>query len=266
MNTLAAVSRFPSSPIRDARLASPVLWRASLAFLAAFAICLVLQTADPRLINGIGVWVKPAKFFLSLALHMTTLAWGLSLLPSEARASRSLRWMAPLFVAIASLENLYIVFRAARGEASHFNASSAAAEILYSLMGFGAVTMMLITAHAGWRILRQGRPRGLSFAAGLGFLLASVLTVLVAGYLGSQESHWIGGDRTDATGLPLLGWSTTGGDLRVSHFAALHLMQVVPLAAVIGGRGLAIAAAVLGTALTGALFVQAVTGLPLLAL
>jgi hypothetical protein len=254
------------SQIEAARQASPLLWRASLAFLAAFAICLIMQTVDPRLLNGISVWVKPAKFFFSLAIHMATLAWGLSLLPREAQVSGAWRRMAVLFVAIASLENLYIVFRAARGEASHFNVSSRAADILYSLMGLGAVTMMLITAYAGWHILRKGHRRDLSFATGTGFLLASLLTVLVAGFLGNQQSHWIGGDRTDATGLPFLGWSTTGGDLRVSHFVALHLMQALPLAAFVGGRILAIAAAILGTMLTGALFFQAVMGMPFLTL
>ncbi len=41
--------------------------------------------------------------------------------------------------------------------------------------------------------------------------------------------HWVGGPRSDATGLPLFGWSTTGGDLRVPHFFAVHLLQALPI-------------------------------------
>jgi len=36
-------------------------------------------------------------------------------------------------------------------------------------------------------------------------------------------------------GMPVTGWSTTGGDLRVPHFIGIHALQLVPLFAVVLG-------------------------------
>jgi hypothetical protein len=256
----------PSSLIDAARRGSPLLWQAALLFAAAFALCLAAAALDPRLFAGVSVWAKPAKFYLSLSVHMLTLSWGLSLLPDAARQARTLVLAGPAFIALAAFEVLYITYRASLGEASHFNTASALAGLLYSLMGLAALALMAVTAWIGLAILRHGQPRVLAFATGLGFIVAAFLTTGVGLYLGNHGSHWIGGDQMDATGLPLLGWSTTGGDLRPAHFAALHMMQLLPFAGLLRYRTAAILAAALGTLATAALLVQAVNGHPLIAL
>lgn len=64
---------------------SPLLRRTALAFLAFFILLYAGTFIDGRLINGVSVWEKPAKFFLSLSLHLATLSWGLFLLPAAER-------------------------------------------------------------------------------------------------------------------------------------------------------------------------------------
>jgi hypothetical protein len=263
VSTAMRPSRF--GPFQRLDADSPLLVRTALVFFLLFGLTYALTGIDPRLVNGVSGWEKPAKFFLSLALHIATLAWGLSLLDETNRRSRFVRYSSNTFLAAAVFELAYLSFQAARGEASHFNVSTPFTSIMYTLMGIGAVTLTIVTALLGWRILRV-RKDVMGFATGWGFILAAISTTVVAGYLSSMGSHWIGGDQTDATGLPFFHWSTTGGDLRVAHFFSLHIMQALPLIAwffhdkrVVAFAGFA---GVLAVAL---LAVQALMGIPLLA-
>lgn len=248
---------------------SPLLWRAALAFLALFVLLYAGTFIDDRLFNGVSVWEKPAKFFLSLSLQMATLAWGLALLPTAERQAPAIRIASLITLAAAVGEVIYITFRAARGEASHFNETTTLAALLYMLMGVGAVTLTATTSFVGWRILRQAPPSSLAFATGLGFMLAGLLATLSGSYMGQHGGHGVGGDLSDATGLPFFHWSTTGGDLRVAHFFALHIMQALPVLGFLfrdfsplQARILISLGAVLWTGLTILTFFQALAGKP----
>jgi hypothetical protein len=247
--------------LKSARHGSPLLFWSSGLMAVGMAICFALPFFDTRLIAGVNVWEKPAKFFLSLIVQAITLAWALSLLPQPARGTKTASW---IFVAAAWAEMAYIIFRAARGEGSHFNVSTPTAAILYGVMGAGAVTLTFTSAFIGWRIWQQRDARLIREAAGVGLMLGATLGLVAGAYLSSRTSHWIGGDLTDATGLPFFHWSTTGGDLRVSHFIGLHIAQAVPLAALSGHRAVVYGvAAAMALAMFGA-FTMAVMGIPIL--
>jgi hypothetical protein len=246
---------------------------------------LVLQPLDPRMLNDISVWVKPTKFALSLTLHFATLAWAVGLLTPAWRQGAYMRRSFLLALGAGFFEMAYISLQAARGRASHFNEATPTEAVLYAVMGVGAVLLVAVSFDLGRRILKSPRPNvgiGVRLGAGIGLTLGSVATLLTAGLLGSgavpvalgyPEGHWVGGSLSDAGGLPLLGWSTTGGDLRVPHFFATHIMQALPLLGWLADRfrphqaqRLVWMGAVLLVAMVIATFVQASLGHPFLRL
>ena len=249
--------------------------RHAIAFMAVLAVpTLLAYGLDERLLHGVSVWSKPIKFQAALALHFATLLLLAPLLSSEARKSRTLRWSMLAAATMAVLEIAYMTLQAARGRASHFNTDTPLEQTLYSLMGVGATVIVLGSFLFGWLVWRSrttcDRQPGLWLGAALGLMAGSVLTLAIGGYLGSQTSHWIGGVPSDANGLPLTGWSTTGGDLRPAHFLATHMMQVLPVLGLAADRlrvpavTVSIAAAIY-VAVTLAIAAQAVMGVPLFA-
>lgn len=218
-----------------------IAWQSLLMMLVLLPASLLLLHTDPRLLDGISVWVKPIKFELSLALHFATLAVVVDWLAPADRARPSLRYAFLAASLAASFEVGYIALQAARGRASHFNDGTTLEFILYQVMGVGAVVLVATAFYLGIRILKAPRPglgSGRQLGAGLGLTLGAFATLVTAGLLASgiipqamglPPGHWVGGLRSDAGGLPLFGWSTTGGDLRVPHFFATHLMQTLPV-------------------------------------
>lgn len=239
---------------------------------------LVALSLDDRLINGISVWSKPLKFQASLAMMLLTLILLLPLIEARTRADLGV-FLASLMAAItANGEVFYITLQAARGRASHFNDSTAFEATAYSLMGVGAALLVLSSLVIGVYILmrpRPGAPAGLRLGGGWGLVLGSVATLITAFALGGGQidgpGHWVGGIKTDVGGLPLFGWSRTGGDLRVPHFFATHIMQALPILGLgldrfvprFARAGIALGA-VISIAVVIGTFVQAVQGRPFL--
>ncbi|RVT49706.1 hypothetical protein [Rubrivivax albus] len=217
-----------------ARSRTPWLWWSGWAVLAMTLPLLLLMAMDGRSFNGVSVWLKPWKFHLSVGVHLLTLALVAAALSETPGRRRALGRLSAVAVVTGVFELAYITWRASRGEASHFNVADPMAGLLYGLMGVGAV---LLTGCAGVLAWWVARDRG--FASGpvlqrglaLGLLAGWLLGTLTGAVVSAQSGHWVGGTPSDAGGLPLLGWSRDGGDLRVAHFFGLHAMHVLPLVA-----------------------------------
>jgi hypothetical protein len=240
--------------------------------LLAFA-ALALQAIDPRTLHGISVWVKPAKFLLSVGVFALTAAWLWGYVRPERRHAPALRWTARTLVASASFELLYIALQAGRGLDSHFNTSSPFHILMYALMGVAAVILVGTTLPLAWEIARrprQGLSRDFAAAVVAGLLLTFLLGGALGGYMSAQPGHSVG---AEGGRLFFFGWNRSGGDLRIAHFLGIHAQQAIPLlAAIVAGWSARARWTVLGAgtvayvALTLALFTQAVAGRPLLPL
>ncbi len=247
--------------LKSAQRGSPLLCWSCVVMVVGMAICFALPLFDARLIAGVSVWEKPAKFFLALIVHGITVAWAISLLQRPARGVKVATF---ILVAAGWFEMAYMIFRAARGEASHFNVSDTLGAILYPLMGLAAISLTATSAFIGWRAWQQRASGVMIEAAGLGLGLGAALGTVAGAYLSSQTSHWIGGDFSDATGLGFFHWSTTGGDLRVAHFIGLHAAQALPLCALSRNKFAVYGLAFGIVALASATFCAALIGTPLL--
>ncbi|MCP3787027.1 hypothetical protein NLX85_27025 [Micromonospora sp. A3M-1-15] len=226
---------------RAARWHRPLmLFVAAMAALTVVAAVGVL--ADPRVLTGVPIWLKPLKFAISFVLYGTTLAWMLTLLP---RRSRIAEWAATVIVAMSVVEMAIIVTQVVRGTTSHYNGTTPLNGALFSAMG--AAIMVLFVAQLVIGIVALLRPPADRVAAhavrlGLGLSLLGMLVAIPmvtrtpdSAAEGISGAHSVG-VADGGPGLPLVGWSTTGGDLRIGHFVGLHALQALPLLAMLLNR------------------------------
>ena len=214
-----------TSVLADARRGHRGLLAFAVAMSVLTPVLAVLAVVDDRVLLGAPLWLKPLKFAISLALYSATLSWMLGQL--RERALPRVGWI----IAVAgSIEMVIIVGQAAVGNRSHYNIDTPLSAALWSTMGATIAVLWLATLAVALRFLKvPGRDRVAGTAIRMGLVVA--LIGLGEGFLmASMGAHAVGVP-DGGPGLPLVGWSTTGGDLRIAHFVGMHALQGLPLLA-----------------------------------
>ena len=228
-----------------ARDVSPVITWTTVVMLLGAIGSLTGIALDDRQLLGVAIWIKPFKFFASLAVLGATVLVLLAQLP---RGGRGRRFIEVGWSIAAIAEMLGIAGQAARGTMSHFNITTPSDGVAFSVMGamIGVMQAALIVlavqlarARLTDRVLAAGLRWGLAVLI-LGTLVSGIAMVspvdraahvTVAAKYGITSmggGHAIGAP-DDVPGLPVVGWSTLGGDLRPAHFLAIHALQVLAL-------------------------------------
>jgi hypothetical protein len=144
------------------------------------------------------------------------------------------------------VEMVIVIAQVIRGVNSHFNIATPFDSTMFSLMGSFIMIFWVANLLAAILLLFQRFDNpALAWALRLALLLA-----LAGGMLGMlmvmqrspdqqmaldagqaltlKGAHSVGVD-DGGPGLPFVGWSTVGGDLRIGHFVGLHALQILPL-------------------------------------
>lgn len=202
------------------------LLAAGLVNLAASVAAVVALAIDDRQILGVNAWVKPWKFFVSVGIYLLTLAWMLPRANMTRRARALLRWT---FIITMAGENILISTQAFRGTTSHFNATSVFDAAVFSTMGFLIMVNTIAAAALLVYFMRSPAPMPRAVLSGIRLgLVLFLFASAVGGTMVTNKGHAIG-VHDGGPGLPLVNWSTEGGDLRAAHFIGLHALQALPL-------------------------------------
>lgn len=247
MSQLAVSPAAPAAPAPVPRPHRPLLVACGL-MTALLLWSLAGLVLDDRLVAGEPVWAKPAKFAAAFVLYTATLAWLLGL---PHRGARATWWMGTVFAVTTVVDVAFVVVQAARGTFSHFNTETDPVNTLGQLIFASGVpglfvANLVIAVLLVWQRVAD-RPATVAIRAGLGIAVAGMMLGYLMGFTGTTVArtadgrlvelsggHVVGAGavRADRAGLPLTGWSTVGGDLRIPHFLGLHGIQVLLLAVV----------------------------------
>src|SRR5262245_5635397 len=213
--------------IRELYACNPLLFVIAVAHVILLLIMTGVAPFDGREVMGINPWIKPIKFAASIAIYALTMGWLLYESPLKEKAKRRASWA---IAATLIIEIALITMQAARGVTSHFNNATAFDSAVFSVMGAAITLNILVAAYVGLKFWNTDSKLPVPYLWGIRigltiFALASLEGFVMVG----QSAHSVGVP-DGGPGLPLVNWSTRGGDLRVAHFFGMHALQVLPLA------------------------------------
>ena len=209
--------------------------------LLVLAVSLAGLLLDPRVITGAPAWLKPMKFAISI--YCFTLLWMLTFVRGRRRLVDLISWVT---VVALFVEMALIAGAAALGTTSHYNVSTPLhAAVWYTMAASIALVWTMNLLAAVLLVIQRMQDPAFAWALRLG-LVVSLVGMAVAFPMTQetpvqeraaeaagieapiQGAHAVGVE-DGGPGLPVTGWSTTGGDLRVAHFVGLHGLQALPL-------------------------------------
>jgi hypothetical protein len=232
--------------------------------LAGAVVCIVLTQTTSVEVLGINAFIKPMKFFISIAALAFTMGWYMVYLKNQ-KAVSAYSWV---MILTMIFEICVVVWQAANGRLSHFNISTPLYSMLFSLMGIAITVFTLWTLYIGILFCKQKDfppllPQGYIWGIRMGILLF-VIFAFEGGHMAAQLAHSIGGpDGSD--GILVLNWSKVYGDLRVTHFLGMHALQVLPLAGfyLLRSKNQLLVFSIAWLCFTALIYWQALKGFPL---
>ncbi|MEO1286692.1 MAG: hypothetical protein AAFV93_02915 [Chloroflexota bacterium] len=238
----ASLSNTISTYLRQSWQANKPLTILGIAMIATLIVSFIGLVVDPRVITGQPAWLKPMKFAISISIYSFTLLWMLTYIKHRPIVVGTISWLT--FIAFI-IEMVAIVGQMLRNTTSHFNNTTPFDAFVFVWMGNAVVVIWLCCLIVGIYLTFQNlgdRAFAWSMRSGvfIGFIGMGVAFLMVVptqdqiaqanltGEMPIAGAHAVGVEDGGA-GLPIVGWSTEGGDLRIGHFVGLHAMQILPL-------------------------------------
>ncbi len=247
--------------IQQLKFRNETLFYFGLLCLGLSVVFILLTKYSNIQVYNVNAWYKPFKFAFSTFLFAWAMAWYCYYLPNF--NVKIFNWS---IVILLGFEIFYIAFQASKGQLSHYNISTPVYAFLYSMMALAATLVTLYTAYVGLLFFTNSFPELPNYyvwAIRLGIIIFVIFSF--EGFaMGSRLNHSVGA-LNDNSNWFIVAWSTTVGDLRVSHFIGMHALQVLPVLSfyVLKNTKLTIGLSVVYGLLALLTLIQALQGRPL---